>query len=73
MGHTISQNNQQEMAMPESKQHLKEQIIKEVKQHGNLSRAARRLDVNRRTIFRWRENDTVFGNRIESAIKEATQ
>lgn len=45
-------------------------VLSELKKHGNISRAARMIGVNRRTIIRWAENDSAFRAAWERAIKE---
>lgn len=57
--------------MNETKQ-LKAQpiILREVRQHGNVSRACRVANVNRRTVNRWRESDAVFDAAMTVALSE---
>ncbi len=46
-----------------------QQVLNELKTHGNVSRAARAVGLNRRTIIRWSEVDSVFNAAWIVAIK----
>ena len=46
-----------------------QQVLNELCQHGNVSRAARAVGLNRRTIIRWSETDSVFHAAWIVAIK----
>lgn len=48
-------------------------VLRLLKRHGNVSRAARETGVNRRTINRWRQNDPVFGAAAEKALEMGRQ
>ena len=55
--------------MPESKIHLKPDVLDSLKRHGNISRAARESKLDRRTINLWRETDSVFKAASDAALK----
>ena len=46
-----------------------QQVLNELKAHGNVSRAARAVGLNRRTIIRWSETDSVFNAAWVEALK----
>ena len=44
-------------------------VLNELRSHGNVSRAARAVGLNRRTIIRWAESDSVFNRAWTEALK----
>ena len=54
--------------MAKSLKDRQRKVLDELKRHGNVSRAARAADLNRRTINNWRMTDKVFGAAAEAAI-----
>lgn len=46
-----------------------QQVLNELRQHGNVSRAARAVGLNRRTIVRWSETDSVFNAAWVEALR----
>lgn len=59
--------------MPKSKGELKQRALNELRKHGNVSRAARALKINRRTIHRWGVEDHVFSAAAKAALKEGRE
>lgn len=55
-----------------NKTHLKKRVLAELNKHGNKSRAAKRVGINRRTIWRWTQDDEAFGKSAAIAIEHAT-
>lgn len=45
-------------------------IIDELKKHGNITVAAKRADISRKTIWQWRQKDRVFDVAVKAAIEE---
>lgn len=59
--------------MAETKTDRKQKVLDELRKHGNFSRAARRVNINRRTIFGWRQRDKVFESAVKEALREALE
>lgn len=59
--------------MPKSKMDLQQQVLKELRQHGNVSRAARAVGISRRTIHRWQTSDAVFRAAVTAALAEGRE
>lgn len=53
-----------------SKKHQQQTVLAELRQHGNVTRAARATGLHRRTINHWRLNDPVFRAAAEAALCE---
>lgn len=57
------------MAKKSYKNEKSQQVLNELRQHGNVSRAARAVGLNRRTLVRWSDTDAVFNAAWIEALK----
>lgn len=48
-------------------------VILELRRHGNISRAARKAGITRRTIQLWKEKDRDFAKYLKSALEEGRE
>lgn len=56
--------------MAKSEKDKQQLVIAELRKHGNQARAAKSVGINRRTIWVWRNNDSVFKAATDAAIRE---
>ena len=45
-------------------------VLDELRRHGNVSRASKASGVSRPMIYRWRQQDRVFGAAMNAALEE---
>lgn len=61
------------MATPRQSRHLKKRFLESFRQHGNVSRACRDINLSRATLYVWKEHDADFMMLYEVAEVEATE
>lgn len=56
--------------MPSIKTDCKPRVLRELKRHGIIERAARKVGVSSQTIRRWCQEDAVFKQAFDGAVTE---
>lgn len=58
------------LLLVEGKMNEKQTVLNELVRHGNITKAAERAGITRKTLWSWRQKDRVFDAGVKAALSE---